>query len=399
MGVPQGRILVVDDSASVRHMLDDLLTRNGYVVTQACDGEDALKKVGDQPLNFILTDIEMPGMDGYCFIRHLAAGGGKIPSIVVMSGRGDAIINTAAALANAYGLPLLGALAKPICAEQLIPLLREVSSHQTQGKDGEFTTLLTEPAFMAGLAGDALTTAYQPKVRCQDGCVDGVECLARWKTKDHGILGPNTFLPVASRKGYMPTMTHRLLDLAGEHWASWRERGVSVNMAVNISSHDVRNLSLIDDVKKMLTDYGMPAHALTLELVESEFLEDMASSLEVLGRLRLLGVNLALDDFGAGFDPFVRLTNIPFSEIKVDKTFVNADSANKTASSILELAVRLAQRLDIDSVCEGIETKEQWQSVCCLGATSGQGYYLARPQECGSLGDMLREWEPEALIA
>lgn len=397
------RVLVVDDSHTQRVILDAILTKAGYDVICARDGHEALDELDDQlfigegKFSFLIMDIAMPRLDGYGLIRKLAERKRAAPAIIMMSERDRAIIDTAVELANGYGLQLMGAVAKPVREGELLGLMRQLVLVKADKKHDQLTCL-TDASFLEGLTKNALTVSYQPKISCWDGRLEGAECLARWRTSKGGILSPATFLPVARKNGYLSGITHKVLMQAMADLIAWRRQGIKIGVAVNITASDVSDLSFADFIHDLLMEYQISPDLLTLELTESEFVEDMAIAMEVLGRLRLLGVRLALDDFGAGFDPLLRLNSMPFTELKSDQPFLQNAEVNTRSRVILEMSIDMARRLAIASTCEGIETADQWRRVCSLGATYGQGYFISPPLLQEDFVKWAKNWHPDEII-
>ncbi|NVJ96641.1 MAG: EAL domain-containing protein [Alphaproteobacteria bacterium] len=397
------RVLVVDDSHTQRVILDTILTKAGYDVVCAEDGEEALLElddqlfIGDCHFNYMIMDIAMPKLDGYGLIRKLARRKGRRPAVILMSDKGQPILDTAVELASAYGLTLMGAISKPIRASEIETLMDELVQVRQRDKDASFTCLAGS-SFLAGLAGDALTVAYQPKIACENGKVAGAECLARWRTSRGGILSPAVFLPTARKMGYLSGVTHKILMQGLSDYKEWHREGHTIGLCINITASDACDLAFADFVRDLLAEYQVAPEHLTLELTESELVEDMAIGMEVLGRLRLLGVDLALDDFGAGFDPFLRLNNMPFSELKSDQPFLQNAAVNNRSRIILEMSVEMARRMNIASTCEGVETADQWQRICALGATYGQGHFMAAPMLAPDFKNWLSEWDGGHLL-
>ncbi|MBL4791161.1 MAG: EAL domain-containing protein [Kordiimonadaceae bacterium] len=391
-------VLVVDDSATTRSTLEHVLDLSGFEVTCAKDGAEAVLELERSHFDFVVTDIAMPNMDGYELLRKMAELKERRPGVIVMSEKGQHIINTGRELAQAYSMNFLGVLPKPIDQTDLLKLLRHVARPRVRPKS-LFGLEIAESAFLRGMQIDALSAVFQPKVNCIDGSLNSVECLARWKTAHHGLLGPETFLPIAVRKGHMHLVTKKMLTLALRQWGYWAKRGSKLHVAVNVSPQDVCRLELVDEVRIALIENDVSPEYLTLELTETEHIENTAVALEVMGRLRLMGIKLALDDFGTGIDPLLRLKSMPFNELKADQPFLQDAMLANPATVILTNTISLARRLGMTSTCEGVETIGQWNLTRMLNATCAQGYFIAPPMSSSDLINWVRDWNPVQLMS
>ncbi|MBL4789962.1 MAG: EAL domain-containing response regulator [Kordiimonadaceae bacterium] len=394
----QERILVVDDSITSCQILNHLLRGAGYEVVCAYNGVEALAELSSGSFSMVITDIDMPIMGGFELIRKIAELPNKKPIVMVMSAKGPEMIDTAQGLARAYELDFIGSLQKPINRHDLMLMLgHTVAPHLV---DKPLPPELTNDVHEAlSMMENALTPVFQPTVNCEDGSVHGVECLSRWKTSFGGLVGPDVFRPIALQHGFTPFVTKKILGLALEEWAACREKGVELHFNVNVAPRDVCSLSFVDIVREALEFYEMPPGFLTLELTEADMIDHPAIALEVLGRIRLMGVKLALDDFGAGIDPLLRLKSMPFTEMKTDRPFLQDAAGCNKSSVILDNTIDLAQRLGMEVTCEGVENEEQWHVAKRLGANRAQGYYIARPMGVNELAGWAKNWEPpEAML-
>ena len=393
----QERIIVVDDCVTSCAILDHMLSQAGYLVVCTSNGAEALAEIKKGPYQFVITDIAMPVMDGYALIREMAEMHGNRAAVIVVSERGAPIIETALELARVHGLDFLGALAKPVSRAELLLLLGQtVAPHLEQSTP--IKDLLAEEVFSFDLLENSLTPVFQPSINCSDGSIYGVECLSRWKTTFGGLVGPDIFLPIAARHGFSPFVTRRMLSLALTALNGWRKEEINVNLNVNVSPNDICSMDFVDVVAETLEEHGVQPELLTLELTETDIIDDLATALEVLGRLRLMGVGLSLDDFGAGIDPLLRLKTIPFTELKTVKPFVRDAAGENKSSVILDNTIKLAQRLGLAVTCEGVENSKQMDLARELGADRAQGYFIARPMSGVDFVHWAKKWQPHRFI-
>jgi diguanylate cyclase (GGDEF)-like protein len=217
---------------------------------------------------------------------------------------------------------------------------------------------------------------YQPQVWISDRRVIGHEALLRWRHPAFGMVSPAEFIPVAERTGLIIEIGDWALQTACATAANWPDEW---RVAVNLSPLQLRQSNLPERVQQALAHSGLSPDRLELELTESLLLEDRAGALEVLSRIRLLGVRLALDDFGAGYSSMEVLRHFPFDKIKLDKSFVDDLEANPQSLAILHAMLAMGRSLSIPVLVEGVETERQLAILQAEGCNKVQGYLTGRP--------------------
>ncbi|HEU0133146.1 MAG TPA: EAL domain-containing protein [Mycobacteriales bacterium] len=224
-----------------------------------------------------------------------------------------------------------------------------------------------------------LVLHYQPKVDLESGEVAGVEALVRWEHPERGLLGPDTFVPLAEQTGLMKSLTANVLEQALRQTAVWADAGLRVRMAVNVSARDLHDDAFCDRVSAALEQTGVPASMLELELTERVVMADPERAMRNLTALSRLGVRLSLDDFGTGYSSLAYLRRLPVTEIKIDKSFVLRMDVDDEDATIVRSTIDLAHGLGLRVLAEGVETAETWQRLSDLGCDAAQGYFLSRP--------------------
>ena len=232
-----------------------------------------------------------------------------------------------------------------------------------------------------------LTLHYQPLVSCLTGDVDGFEALLRWHHPDRGTIPPLDFIGIAEESGLILEIGRWVLDTACQTAAGWAEpRWV----AVNISPVQFRHANVFDLVSQALARSGLPANRLELEITEGILMEDTARALEVLSKLRALGVRIALDDFGTGYSSLSYLRSFTFDKLKIDRSFIRGLGESEDAALIVRTIIGLAHNLGLSITAEGVETAEQLAMVRDHLCDEVQGYLLGRPLP---MGDFTEETE------
>jgi diguanylate cyclase (GGDEF)-like protein len=233
----------------------------------------------------------------------------------------------------------------------------------------------------SALAAGELQLYYQPLVNPKSGEIRCFEALLRWFHPNRGEIPATEFIPLAEESGLITSLGQWVLQAACADAAKWPK---NLRVAVNLSSIQFKNSSLMKVILGSLATSGLQACRLELEVTESVLLEDDAKTLAMLHELRALGVHIVMDDFGTGFSSLNYLRSFPFDKIKIDKSFIKDLSKGDYSVAIVRAIIDLARALDIDVVAEGVETKEQLDCVVAEGCTEVQGYYfsVAKPIEC-----------------
>ncbi|MFZ0322917.1 MAG: EAL domain-containing protein [Actinomycetes bacterium] len=228
------------------------------------------------------------------------------------------------------------------------------------------------------LESGELELHYQPKVAMGAGAVVGVEALVRWRHPTRGMVMPDDFIPLAEHSGLMGPLTSFVLDSALGQAATWRETGLDIQVAVNVSMRDLHDPQLPGTVAALLERYDLPSSALQLELTERVLTRDADGVAATLRALRRLGVEISLDDFGTGYSSMVLLKQLPVNEIKIDRSFVSRLGVDPEDATIVRSIIDLAHGMGMRAVAEGVETQPVWDLLEDLGCDAVQGWYVSR---------------------
>jgi diguanylate cyclase (GGDEF)-like protein len=231
---------------------------------------------------------------------------------------------------------------------------------------------------------------YQPKVTACDGKPLGVEALLRWPHPVRGYVPPDEFIMLAERSGIMPMLTARVVELALEQVARWRDDGLLVPVAVNIAPTDLLGDGLIEVVADALRRHELPAGLLQLEITERIVTHHLESAKATLRRLRDMGITISLDDFGTGYSSLMRLSTLHVDEIKIDRGFVSAMAEGDRGLGIVRALIDLAHALGLPAIAEGVETSAEMGQLRSLGCDGVQGWHIARPMPAAEATEWLR---------
>lgn len=390
------RILVAEDHnfqrKAVAHMLHSLGIEG---VWQASNGKQALEILQrEEALDVVLSDLDMPEMDGMEFIRHLAKQHPGI-SIIIMSSMDSALITSVEKMAQSYGLRLLGAVEKPLFLEQLKELLalHQQAQKKTARTTAPATSFVLEEVLQA-IREEQIEPFLQPKVALRTGRLAGAEALARWIHPEQGVICPCAFIPLLEQSGNMEEFTFLMLEKTAGASRLLHDKGYALVMSVNLSLSSLSDITLAERVTRVVRRAGVDPHHIILEVTESAAMTDVAHALENLARLRMHGFGLSIDDYGTGFSSMQQLTRVPFSELKIDRSFVTDCTASHSLRVIIESSIDMAHKLRVKSVAEGVETQEEWDMLKSMDCDVAQGYFIAKPMDGAAFLDFCAHYVP-----
>lgn len=386
-------VLVIDDDPAVQDLLLRFLAELGVKNVKTADnGTDGLQVVDQGPSpDIILSDLDMPEMDGIEFLRHLGVRRVRC-GIILVSALESRLVHSVAGLTRAHDLYLLGIVQKPIRPEQLEHLLRGYKGAEKAADARPMLRPITWSELSAGLTDGSLCLFFQPQVRITDRKVHGFEALARWKHAERGILGPGTFVPLAEDTGRIDALTDCVIRLAMEENRQWQAAGLDLHVSVNISVSNMR-LDLPDYIAACAKTSGIAPSRIIVELTEGQVMKHLRPSLEILGRIRLKDIGLSIDDFGTGYSSLEQLKRAPFTELKIDRSFVFGAANDPAARAILQSSAELGRKLNMTIVAEGAETREEWDLAAAAGCDLVQGYYVAKPMPGTEVVSWVKQWE------
>jgi EAL domain-containing protein (putative c-di-GMP-specific phosphodiesterase class I) len=224
-----------------------------------------------------------------------------------------------------------------------------------------------------------ITVHYQPKADFGSGRIASVEALVRWQHADRGLLSPDQFVPLAEQTGLIRALTTYVLDTALAQCRSWRDAGLDLAVAVNVTGRDLLDQRFAETIKDLLHKWDVPPSELELEITENTVLSDPVRARTVLLALSDFGVRLAIDDFGSGNSSLSYLKRLPINVLKIDKSFVLQMHIDEDDAVIVRSTIDLGHNLGLQVVAEGVNSISAWNRLRALGCDMAQGYYLSRP--------------------
>jgi EAL domain-containing protein (putative c-di-GMP-specific phosphodiesterase class I) len=244
-----------------------------------------------------------------------------------------------------------------------------------------------------GIANGELELHYQPKICLREGHMHGVEALVRWRHPRRGLVSPADFIPVAEESGLIVELGDWVLGEACRQAASWQGRMGAI--AVNVSARQFDKVDLVERILELTGSHGIEPACIQLELTESAVMTDPDHVIGLLGRVRELGIAVAVDDFGTGYSSLSYLRRLPIDFLKIDRSFILNVGAVEEDTLIVRAIIALGQSLDMTVIAEGVETEAQAALLREMGCDIAQGYLYARPCRAAELEEWLEKFQAD----
>lgn len=393
------RLLILDDDPLIGATIQRIAEFEGLATHFTPDPNCFFDLLAEWQPTHIALDLVMPTMDGVQVMAKLA--GLSCPAqIIITSGVGSRVLEAAGRSAAEHGLNIAGVLAKPFSPAQLRELLTDFPDlPSVPPSAAPYPNLaLTAADLDQALARQELMLVYQPKVLCATGQLAGFEALVRWRHPIHGLLPPTQFIPLAEESNLIDPLTEQVVQQALD-WFGPLYNGVSLEsdrllpldvrhqlmLSINISPRTLGNGALFEQVQQGCNRHGINPSQLIFELTETSAMDDPVASLDLLTRLRMIGFHLSIDDFGTGFSSMLQLVRLPFSEIKVDKSFVMTAMQSQESRTVVKFIVELGHSLGLRCTAEGVEDAETLTFLRDIGCDLAQGYHIARPMAAAAV--------------
>jgi EAL domain-containing protein (putative c-di-GMP-specific phosphodiesterase class I)/FixJ family two-component response regulator len=386
-------ILVVDDDKFVLMAVSQMLKSLGCDRVETFDQARAALTRLETPstaIELILLDLNMPEVDGMAFVRELVtrAYAGKL---LLMSGEGERVLQSVEHLVRAHGIPVLGHVPKPIPKDALSAVLDGWT--EARRRDSNPLRAPSDPAEVRrAIDNGELVNHYQPTVQVSTGKVIGVEALVRWNHPTKGMIYPDQFIGVAESHGMIGDLTRAVVKSSIAQARTWLDAGMQLRVAINVSMDNISSLDFADFVSAEAARHNVPPADIALEVTESRLMQDLRAPLETLARLRLKRFVLSIDDFGTGHSSLSQLRDIPFDELKIDRTFVHRAAQDETVRAIYTASLGLATQLRMHCVAEGVEDRADWDHLRATGCHYAQGYFIGRPMAPEALPAWQVKW-------
>jgi EAL domain-containing protein (putative c-di-GMP-specific phosphodiesterase class I)/CheY-like chemotaxis protein len=398
------RVLVIDEQNVTRRMAAKMVRDCGAAdVLEAESVEHALTLLDAQqrPVDLVITDVkasDVPGaMDGVEFVRRVAERR-LVGNLIIASALDGAIIRSIETMARGFGLDVAGYVKRPISPENLRPVIvRLVARRAAAPLLRQRSVHVTAEDLRHAIAEKQFVPYFQPRVRTVDGAVTAAEALIRWAHPDRGLVPPGAFIPLADRTGLIDGITDVVLEKSIAWARVWRDAGIDIAVSVNLTENALNQPGLPARIAELAKQHDVAHARIVLEVTESAAVTDIASSLEALTRLRIMGFGLSIDDFGTGMGTPEQLARTPFTEVKIDQALVTGVFDQPQFFGVLEYSLKLARQLQLKTVAEGVESQADWDLLRDLGCDEMQGYHVARPMPAEEIEGWVQGWHRQPL--
>jgi EAL domain-containing protein (putative c-di-GMP-specific phosphodiesterase class I)/CheY-like chemotaxis protein len=370
------RLLIVDDEPGVVDFITAAAHQLDYTVASAGTAAEFLTLVDSFRPSLIVMDLHLPDGDGVELLRMLVARGFKAP-ILIMSGVDERVLAAAHELGTSQGLKMYGTLAKPV----LLGDLRMKLAAAAQTKQSR---TLEADDLRRGIAAGEIVPYYQPKASLTERgwIIDGVEALARWQHPRLGLVMPDEFVPLAERTGAIGDLTSSVLTAALAQVRAWNDEHLKLSCAVNLPPTLVTDLSFPDRVAALLGRYSLDGSQLVLEITETATMQNPTMTMDILTR----------DDFGTGYSSLTQLYQMPFNEMKIDKSLVLNVPHSREANTMVGSLIELGHNLGLKICAEGVENRAALDMLAILRCDRCQGFFISRAVPAHDISSLVSHW-------
>lgn len=392
------KLLILDDDAAIAATVKLISESAGFEARSTTDPAEFFRLVDEWRPTHIALDLVMPEMDGVQVMARLAREHCDA-RIIITSGVGSRVLDAAGRSATEHGLVIAGILSKPFTPTALRALLRNSAArldstirHGAIASPPRSADDPTPDELRDAIDGHQLVLAYQPQISADGQTLAGFEALVRWQHPARGTIMPDRFIPMAESCGLIDALTDRVLDLGlgwlARSFPSHDDPDAEISLSINISAVSLGDRDFVEAAVQACARHGIDPGRIILELTESSAMRDPIASLDQLTRMRMKGFQLSIDDFGTGFSSVLQLARLPFSELKVDKSFVIHAMQSVESRAVVRSVVELGRSLGLRTVAEGVEDAVTLEFLRNIGCDTAQGYFIARPMP----GDAVTGW-------
>lgn len=372
-------VLIIDDDPTQVAILHAYFkSLNAVEVKGTTNPSEALTYINSRQneIDLIVSDLQMPQMDGLEFLRHLSELK-YIGKLAIISGVKSDLLDHAGRLAQMHKLNMIGQVSKPVTKSVLddVFLKEEHLPAVSQNSKKQF---ISQNDFSKAMQADEIKPFYQPKVDVQTGKIIGAEALVRWNKPIDGFISPEVLINFAEKNGRIEELTFYLFNRTLKSAVEFLKIDPTQVFATNLSPLMARNLALPDQLLSCIKKHNLKSENFSFEVTENNVLHLDATTLEVLSRLRILGFDVAIDDFGTGSSNIQTLRDFPYSELKIDRSFVSNATRSVFSRETVRAAVSLSHDRNMKIVAEGIEDVETFQFIKDQGIEYAQGYLFSK---------------------
>ncbi|UTT86154.1 EAL domain-containing protein [Vibrio pelagius] len=385
-------LLVEDDSIQSKKLEIDLsnLGCNEIYICDTC--ESAIACCEEVLFDYIFCDIQLPDKDGIYFLSQIADNQHEA-NIIITSASSKQVLKLVEQVSSLLKFQSVSRIDKPYNVEQLKSVINRVKEQQKSTPTRNVTNPLvfTESEVMEAIQQGNIFVHYQPQVDISTRKIAGFEALARWDHAIYGVLSAGQFVDVIQSKQTYVSLFRTVLDKSLLGAVAFPD---TVTISINITSHDLEWNGLYDEILTKCHEHKFAFHRLTLELTESHLYQTDVASLLTLSRLKLLGIKLAIDDLGSGYSSLLKLTQLPFDELKIDRGLIVDVEHDPKKRIVVQLLFNIADKLNLACVVEGIENEPTLELLRSIGNFRSQGYLTGKPQSLNKISSSLTNHYP-----
>ena len=382
-------ILVVDDDPEVGKIVIRTIAQMNSDCTISLNGTEFRTEYLRTEYTLVILDMHLPDTDGIELLRFISSQIHRA-RILIVSGKDLRFINAAVNVALALGLDVVGHFQKPLPIRALRSVIAKALSEGSPPRESSGSPF---GDLHRAIQTNELRLLYQPKIDMKTRRLAGAEALIRWEHATRGLLGAMEFIPLAERNGLIVPLTRWVLTNAIRHIALWRSNGADFAVSINVPGACLNDIEFPNLVFELLEFYEVPGTSLCIEITESGATQDIVTATDVLTRLGIRGIALSIDDFGTGYSSLMKLHQLPFTELKIDKTFVLGINDSEESKVIPETIINLARNLKMVSTAEGVETPLLWDHLERMNCDLAQGYFIAGPMDVESFNRWMDNWK------
>lgn len=380
------RILVLENDDESVSVLRRIAASEGSVLLATAEPHALPGVVNDWQPHLVIINPKLHGKNAAELVNSLSEQRRRF-GVVLLDDGGNALADQASSEAESGPAQVAGVLSKPLVPSVVRRVLRFACCLPP---DPQPTIDTLSRHLKAAIKNQQIVVAYQPKIDCGTGGVKGFEALARWHSPGAGTAMPDAFIPIAEQGGLIEMLTFNVLEQS-LRWLQSLPEADSLVLCVNLSALTLSDASFVDRATGLCRGIGVDPGSIIFELAETSTVDDPKGALDFVTRLRMKGFKAALDDVGTGHSSFVQLARLPFSELKVDKSFVRDAARSKKSRAIVKSLVQLGHSLGLRVIGEGVEDHASLEMLRSDGCDFAQGYFISYPMH----GDDAARWLSE----
>jgi EAL domain-containing protein (putative c-di-GMP-specific phosphodiesterase class I)/FixJ family two-component response regulator len=381
-------LLAFDDDQEIVEAVCAIGARAGFRPVSSTSPSRLRDLVPSLKPDVIVLDLQMPDVDGVSALRYLADAQ-CTAKIFLITGMDERTIASAEQYGVRRGLSVFGTLQKPFDPDELLAQFEKAHASIRP---------LTPSDLEQAIETGELVVHYQPIIRrFADDTWDvaAVEALLRWNHPVRGLLTPESFVSMGEAHGLSRAMTDYVLQRGIEQLKGWQARRLQIGLRVNIAATLISDVAFPDRLERTLIEQAVDAEALALEITETAMLEQTPNAFDILTRLRIKRIGLAIDDFGIGYSSLTQLFRMPFNEMKIDRSLVGRIVDSKEASIMVDALISLAHKLSLTVCAEGVENRATLDLLASFGADFAQGYFVSPPVPAAEIPGIIAAWDEQ----